>query len=44
MKFNSGTKHSQRMHNLFIGMNEILKNEKRDYIFDTQPSFAAELK
>ena len=31
------------MHNLFIGMNEILKNEKRDYIFEMQPLFSAEL-
>jgi hypothetical protein len=32
------------MHNLIIGMNEILKNEKHDYIFEIQPSFATDLK
>jgi hypothetical protein len=44
MKFNSGQKHSQRMQNLFVGMSEILTNEKRDAIFEMQPSFAADLK
>lgn len=41
MKFGSSMKHSQRMHHLIIGINEILKNEDCYDSFEMQRAVVA---